>query len=66
MKPAGLHQRAWELARYFNFPVACDAHYLALAEMADCPFWTADKRLFNTISGMLDWIQWLGNYQPEH
>jgi predicted nucleic acid-binding protein len=65
MKPAGLHQRAWELARYFNFPVAYDAHYLALAEMADCPFWTADKRLFNTLSGALDWVHWLGNYQPE-
>ena len=64
VSPVGLHQRAWELARHFNRPAAYDAHYLALAEMADCPFWTADKRLFNVVRNELEWVHWLGNYSP--
>lgn len=64
LDPVGLHQRAWELARHFNRPAAYDAHYLALAEMADCPFWTADKRLFNVVRNELEWVHWLGNYSP--
>jgi len=63
MRPAGLHQRAWELARHFDLPAAYDAHYLALAEMVGCPFWTADERLFNVVRGSLDWVHRLGDYQ---
>jgi len=63
MTPSGLHQRAWELARYFDLPVAYDAHYLALADMAGCPFWTADKRLLSTVRDRLDWVHWLGDYE---
>ena len=65
LRPAGLHQRAWELARYFGLPAAYDAHYLALAEMADCPFWTADERLFSAVCEELNWVHWLGNYQAD-
>ena len=57
----GLHRRAWELARHFDRPAAYDAHYLALAEMASCPFWTADEHLFNRVCRELDWVRWLGN-----
>lgn len=64
MNPSGLHRRAWELSRHFDRPAAYDAHYLALAEMAGCPFWTADERLFNVVRDELDWVHWLGNYQP--
>jgi predicted nucleic acid-binding protein len=64
LAPAGLHQRAWELAQRFDRPAAYDAHYLALAEMAGCPFWTADERLFNAVREELDWVHWLGGYQP--
>ena len=63
MKPGGLHQRAWELACRFDLPAAYDAHYLALAEMEGCPFWTADERLFNAVHGSLDWVHRLGDYQ---
>jgi predicted nucleic acid-binding protein len=63
MQPAGLHQRAWELAHLFDRPAAYDAHYLALAEMIGCPFWTADERLFNTVRSDLNWVYWVGDYQ---
>jgi len=61
MSPAGLHRRASELARRFDRPAAYDAHYLALAEMVGCPFWTADKRLYNRVHNELPWVNWLGN-----
>ena len=64
LAPAGLHPRAGEWARRFDWPAACDAHYLALAEMAGCPFWTADERLFNTVREELNWAHWLGDHQP--
>lgn len=64
MRPAGLHQRARELAQQFNLPAAYDAHYVALAEIANCPFWTADERLVNILRGELKWVYWLGDYQP--
>ena len=64
LQPTGLFQRAWELARHFNRPTAYDSHYLALAEIVNCPFWTADKRLYNAVHSELNWVHWLGNYQP--
>ena len=64
LQPAGLHRRAWELAHRFRFPAAYDTHYLALAEMAGCPFWTADERLFRSVRDELDWVRLLGNHRP--
>jgi predicted nucleic acid-binding protein len=64
MSPPGLHERAWELATRFNRPTAYDSHYLALAEVLGCEFWTADQRLFNAVLEELSWVRWLGDYQP--
>lgn len=57
---AALHRRAWELAQRFNRPTAYDAHYLALAEMEGCEFWTADERLYNSVKDDFPLIRWLG------
>jgi predicted nucleic acid-binding protein len=65
VRPPGLHERASELAHRFNRPTAYDSHYLALAEMYGCPFWTADERLFNAVRDELSWVHWLGDYQPQ-
>jgi predicted nucleic acid-binding protein len=64
LSPSGLHRRAWELATHLNRPTAYDAHYLALAEMFDCQFWTADQRLYNSVKNELHWVSWLGDFQP--
>lgn len=47
-----LHRAAWEIATQLNHPVAYDAHYLALASQLDCPFWTADRDLFDDAQGL--------------
>lgn len=60
LAPPALHRRAWELAKRFVRPNAYDAHYLALAEILDCPFWTADERLYNAVKEQLPWVRWLG------
>jgi len=62
LSPPGLHRRAWELAIRFNRPAAYDAHYLALAEIMGCEFWTADERLANAVQDELPWVRWLGDY----
>lgn len=62
--PIGLHHRAWERAYRFKQPAAYDAHYLALAEMLGCEFWTADRRLHNAVKDELPWVKWLGDFQP--
>ena len=41
--------------------VAYDAQYLALAEVYQADFWTADKRLFTAISQLnVSWGHWIG------
>lgn len=43
--------------------VAYDAQYLALAEVYQANFWTADKRLFSTLAQFnLSWVYWIGEY----
>lgn len=58
-----LLQRAFELANRYNRPNAYDATYLALAKYLSCDFWTADLKLFNAVSGHLEWVKWIGNFE---
>ncbi|MBW4480182.1 MAG: type II toxin-antitoxin system VapC family toxin [Tolypothrix brevis GSE-NOS-MK-07-07A] len=53
---AELHQQAFTLARSLKLSATYDAHYLALAQRLECEFWTADKRLFNSVQASLPWI----------
>jgi predicted nucleic acid-binding protein len=56
--------RAWEIAVEFGFATVYDATYLALAELRECEFWTADGRLFNQVKERLTFVRWLGDYVP--
>ena len=49
LHPSNISLRAFELAARFNRPAAYDAHYLALAEMMEGEFWTADEKLYNFV-----------------
>jgi predicted nucleic acid-binding protein len=57
-------QRAWQIATEFGFATVYDVTYLALAELQGCPFWTADKRLFDQVKVKMPFVQWLGGYVP--
>jgi predicted nucleic acid-binding protein len=51
-----LHQQALYLARNLRLPATYDAHYLALAQRLECEFWTADRRLVNSVQTTLPWV----------
>jgi len=51
-----LHWRALDLADKFSLSAAYDAHYLALAELLEGEFWTADGRLARTVQPSLPWV----------
>lgn len=48
-----LHHRALCIAQEFSLAAAYGAHYLALCERLNAHFWTADKRLYNSIHSAL-------------
>jgi predicted nucleic acid-binding protein len=48
-EPAGLYDRAWQIAERFNRPTVYDACYLALAEIEECELWTADERFARAV-----------------
>jgi predicted nucleic acid-binding protein len=52
---------AWQLAKELNRPRAYDTAYLALAQLKECDFWTADEKLYNVVDQKLDWVHWVGN-----
>ena len=55
-----LHPRALEIACQYDLPTAYDAHYLALAEIWNGVFWTADRRLYHHLGEKLHYIRCLG------
>jgi len=59
-QPPNLHSRALTLAGHYNWVVTYDAHYLALAEHYNCPLWTTDQRLVNTVRSEFPAVHWLG------
>ncbi len=51
-----LHQAAFDFAVRFNLSAAYDPHYLALADHVGAEFWTADKKLANSVRHALPWV----------
>ncbi len=44
---------------------AYDSYYLVLAQALECDFWTADRRLFNTLKDdRLVWLHWIEELAP--
>ena len=52
--------RATQLAEELMRPNTYDMYYLALAEEMNCPFWTADERLYNTARKHFPLVHWTG------
>jgi predicted nucleic acid-binding protein len=63
VSPPELHQRALELSSAFDLPATYDSHYLALAQVLGCDFWTADRNLISAVGTKLPFVRWIGDYQ---
>ncbi len=61
-QPPDLHVRALQLASLLKQNATNNAHYLALAENADCELWTADERFYRAASPSVDNVRWLGEF----
>ena len=61
--PVGIYEQALRRAQELNHPAAYDAHYIALAQIVGCDFWTADQRLLNALNGRLPFVRDLANYR---
>ena len=60
--PTGLHTRALELASLLGQGAVYDAHYLALAEILDCEYWTADQRFYRAATQAAQNVRWIGEF----
>lgn len=63
LSPAGLYERAFDLARAYGLPSIYDGLYVALADLVGGDLWTADRRLLQALGGQLANVRWLGDYQ---
>lgn len=61
-EPARLHELAMALAQQTQQSAVYDTHYLALAEVLDCEFWTADLRLYRSARSSASRIRWIGEF----
>jgi predicted nucleic acid-binding protein len=57
-----MHMLALDFADTYGLPAAYDAHYLALADLLDCEFWTDDRRLLQRVGRDLPFVRWLGDF----
>ena len=57
----GLHVRALQLAGQLRQGAVYDAHYLALAEILSCDFWTADERFYRAVIPVVPNVRWIGD-----
>ena len=64
-----LRRRALEIADLLGQGSSYDSHYLALAEVRECDFWTADRRFFSATQRVVyefaDRVRWLGDLDPD-
>jgi predicted nucleic acid-binding protein len=61
--PSNLLKTASDLAIQLGTPTIYDTTYLALAQLENCGFWTADHRFYNVVTSKFDFVKWLGDVQ---
>ena len=57
-----LHVRALRLASQLQQGTVYDAHYLALAEILGCEYWTADERFYRAALSSAQNVHWIGEF----
>jgi predicted nucleic acid-binding protein len=56
-----LREMALTLAKTLKLSAAYDPHYLALSKLLNAEFYTADKRLYNSIKLSLNWVHFISH-----
>jgi len=56
-----LHEMALTLSKTLKLSAAYDAHYLALSKLLNAEFYTADKRLYNSVKSSLSWVHFISH-----
>jgi len=59
-----LDRLALQWAERLGQTVAHDSFYLALAERLGSDFWTADRRLADSVGDEVPWVHWIGEIAP--
>lgn len=60
-----LNLAAYDWTLQLKRAAAYDSYYLVLAQNLDCPFWTADSRLFNALKDQqFKWLHWIEEIAP--
>ena len=60
--PDGLYAEAPAIAHRYRLPGVYDAHYLAVAELYQCPFWIDGRRVLRSLGGKAPHVHWIGEY----
>lgn len=61
-----LHARALQLASQLRQGAIYDSHYLALADILGCEFWTADEKFYRAAAPVSQNVRWIGEFSlPE-
>ncbi len=58
----GLNARALQLASRLQQGAVYDAHYLALADILGCEYWTADERFYRAAAPTAQNVHWIGEF----
>ena len=57
-----LHARALQLSSQLHQGAIYDAHYLALADILGCEYWTADERFYRAAVPTARNVRWIGEF----
>ena len=57
-----LHARAMQIAGQLRQGAVYDAHYLALADILGCEYWTADERFYRAAAPVSQRVRWIGEF----
>lgn len=53
---------AWDFARRYSRPTLYDTFYLAVAKEIESEFWTAYKKLYNSLNNEIPWVRYVFDY----
>lgn len=57
-----VYRTAWQVSKEPDLNLSWAAQYLAVAELENCEFWTADRRLASLAQEKRTWVKWVGDY----